>query len=210
MPVSPAPGAQHAPSNVVGKRDRRSPTAPGESSTKGSRWRPPTTARAPRSASRPRSSGIRTRIRHSTTSASSPTAQARSEKTAIDYYGRALRVVAGLRARSPRDRNHLRSTQAGSPGGGARRALGRSVSLQPRDAGALRRDARRGERASRRRGWRRGGPSSATNASCRRSSHSVKASRAQGRDELADSILEQALEVDPNVAELHFLEASNV
>ncbi len=33
----------------------------------------------------------------------------------------------------------------------------------------------------------------------------VKASRAQGRDELADSILDQALEVDPNVAELHFL-----
>lgn len=33
----------------------------------------------------------------------------------------------------------------------------------------------------------------------------VKASRAQGRDELADSILEQAMEVDANVAELHFL-----
>jgi len=33
----------------------------------------------------------------------------------------------------------------------------------------------------------------------------VKASRAQGRDELADSILEQALEVDPRVAELHFM-----
>jgi tetratricopeptide (TPR) repeat protein len=33
----------------------------------------------------------------------------------------------------------------------------------------------------------------------------VKASRAQGRDELADSILAQAMEVDRNVAELHFL-----
>lgn len=33
----------------------------------------------------------------------------------------------------------------------------------------------------------------------------VKASRAQGRDELADSILAQAMEVDPNVAELHYL-----
>ena len=33
----------------------------------------------------------------------------------------------------------------------------------------------------------------------------VKASRAQGRDELADSILEQAMEVDPQVAELHFM-----
>jgi tetratricopeptide (TPR) repeat protein len=33
----------------------------------------------------------------------------------------------------------------------------------------------------------------------------VKASRAQGRDELADSILEQAMQIDPNVAELHFL-----
>lgn len=33
----------------------------------------------------------------------------------------------------------------------------------------------------------------------------VKASRVQGRDELADSILEQAMEVDPDVAELHFL-----
>ena len=33
----------------------------------------------------------------------------------------------------------------------------------------------------------------------------VKASRAQGRDELADSILEQAMQVDPDVAELHFL-----
>lgn len=32
----------------------------------------------------------------------------------------------------------------------------------------------------------------------------IKASRAQGRDELADSILEQALEIDPGVAELHF------
>lgn len=33
----------------------------------------------------------------------------------------------------------------------------------------------------------------------------VKASRAQGRDELAESILSQALEVDPDVAELHYL-----
>ena len=33
----------------------------------------------------------------------------------------------------------------------------------------------------------------------------VKASRAQGRDELADSILEQAMQVDPDVAELYFL-----
>lgn len=33
----------------------------------------------------------------------------------------------------------------------------------------------------------------------------VKASRAQGRDELAESILGQALEVDPDVAELHYL-----
>ncbi|MFZ1864610.1 MAG: tetratricopeptide repeat protein [Polyangiales bacterium] len=33
----------------------------------------------------------------------------------------------------------------------------------------------------------------------------VKASQAQGRDELADSILDQALQVDPDVAELHFL-----
>ncbi len=33
----------------------------------------------------------------------------------------------------------------------------------------------------------------------------VKASRAQGRDELADSILDQAMQVDPEVAELHFL-----
>jgi len=33
----------------------------------------------------------------------------------------------------------------------------------------------------------------------------VKASRAQGRDELADSILEQAMQVDPDAAELHFL-----
>jgi len=33
----------------------------------------------------------------------------------------------------------------------------------------------------------------------------VKASRAQGRDELADSILEQAMQIDPDVAELHFL-----
>lgn len=34
----------------------------------------------------------------------------------------------------------------------------------------------------------------------------VKASRAQGRDELADSILDQALQIDPDVAELHFLD----
>ena len=33
----------------------------------------------------------------------------------------------------------------------------------------------------------------------------VKASRAQGRDELADSILSQALSIDDNVAELYFL-----
>ena len=33
----------------------------------------------------------------------------------------------------------------------------------------------------------------------------VKASQAQGRDELADSILAQAIQVDPNNAELHFL-----
>lgn len=33
----------------------------------------------------------------------------------------------------------------------------------------------------------------------------TKASRAQGRDELADSILDQAMAVDANVAELHFL-----
>jgi tetratricopeptide (TPR) repeat protein len=33
----------------------------------------------------------------------------------------------------------------------------------------------------------------------------VKASRAQGRDELADSILEQAMQIDPRVAELHYL-----
>jgi len=38
----------------------------------------------------------------------------------------------------------------------------------------------------------------------------IKASRAQGRDELADSILEQALEVDPDVAELHFLEGERL
>lgn len=34
----------------------------------------------------------------------------------------------------------------------------------------------------------------------------VKASRAQGRDELADSILEQAMQIDSEVAELHYLE----
>ncbi|KPK15300.1 MAG: hypothetical protein AMJ62_09645 [Myxococcales bacterium SG8_38] len=34
----------------------------------------------------------------------------------------------------------------------------------------------------------------------------VKASRAQGREELADSILEQAMQVDSQVAELHYLE----
>lgn len=34
----------------------------------------------------------------------------------------------------------------------------------------------------------------------------VKASRVQGRDELADSILDQALQIDPGVAELHFLD----
>jgi tetratricopeptide (TPR) repeat protein len=33
----------------------------------------------------------------------------------------------------------------------------------------------------------------------------VKTSRAQGRDELADSILEQAMQIDPRVAELHYL-----
>lgn len=38
----------------------------------------------------------------------------------------------------------------------------------------------------------------------------VKASRAQGRDELADSILEQALEVDSEVAELHFLQGEKL
>jgi len=38
----------------------------------------------------------------------------------------------------------------------------------------------------------------------------LKASRAQGRDELADSILEQALEVDPRVAELHFLDGERL
>ena len=37
-----------------------------------------------------------------------------------------------------------------------------------------------------------------------------KASRAQGREELADSILEQAMEVDPNVAELHFLQGEQL
>jgi len=38
----------------------------------------------------------------------------------------------------------------------------------------------------------------------------IKASQAQGRDELADSILEQALEVDDRVAELHFLEGERL
>jgi tetratricopeptide (TPR) repeat protein len=38
----------------------------------------------------------------------------------------------------------------------------------------------------------------------------LKASRAQGRDELADSILDQALQVDPTVAELHFLDGERL
>ncbi|MBW1760142.1 MAG: tetratricopeptide repeat protein [Deltaproteobacteria bacterium] len=38
----------------------------------------------------------------------------------------------------------------------------------------------------------------------------VKASRSQGRDELADSILEQAMQVDPDVAELHFLQGERL
>jgi tetratricopeptide (TPR) repeat protein len=38
----------------------------------------------------------------------------------------------------------------------------------------------------------------------------IKASRAQGRDELSDSILEQALQVDPEVAELHFLDGERL
>jgi tetratricopeptide (TPR) repeat protein len=38
----------------------------------------------------------------------------------------------------------------------------------------------------------------------------VKASRAQGRDELADSILDQAMEVDSEVAELHFLQGERL
>lgn len=38
----------------------------------------------------------------------------------------------------------------------------------------------------------------------------IKASRAQARDELADSILEQALAVDPNNAELHFLRGTRL
>jgi len=37
-----------------------------------------------------------------------------------------------------------------------------------------------------------------------------KASRAQGRNELADSILDQALQVDPQVAELHFLDGERL
>jgi tetratricopeptide (TPR) repeat protein len=38
----------------------------------------------------------------------------------------------------------------------------------------------------------------------------IKASRAQGRDELADSILDQALEVDPQRAELHYLDGERL
>jgi len=38
----------------------------------------------------------------------------------------------------------------------------------------------------------------------------IKASRAQGRDELADSILDQAMQVDPDVAELHFLQGEKL
>ena len=38
----------------------------------------------------------------------------------------------------------------------------------------------------------------------------VKASTAQGREELANSILDQALEVDPEVAELHFLDGERL
>ena len=38
----------------------------------------------------------------------------------------------------------------------------------------------------------------------------VKASRAQGRDELGDSILAQAMEVDSDVAELHFLQGEKL
>ncbi len=38
----------------------------------------------------------------------------------------------------------------------------------------------------------------------------IKASKGQGRDELADSILEQALQVDEQVAELHFLEGERL
>jgi tetratricopeptide (TPR) repeat protein len=38
----------------------------------------------------------------------------------------------------------------------------------------------------------------------------VKASQAQGRDELADSILAQAMQVDPDVAELHFLKGESL
>jgi tetratricopeptide (TPR) repeat protein len=38
----------------------------------------------------------------------------------------------------------------------------------------------------------------------------AKASRAQGRDELADSILDQALQIDPQVAELHFLDGERL
>jgi tetratricopeptide (TPR) repeat protein len=38
----------------------------------------------------------------------------------------------------------------------------------------------------------------------------VKVSRAQGRDELADSILDQALEIDPDRAELHYLDGERL
>lgn len=38
----------------------------------------------------------------------------------------------------------------------------------------------------------------------------VKTSRAQGRDELADSILDQALEIDSTVAQLHFLDGERL
>ena len=38
----------------------------------------------------------------------------------------------------------------------------------------------------------------------------IKASRVQGRDELADSILEQAMQIDPDVAELHFLQGERL
>jgi tetratricopeptide (TPR) repeat protein len=38
----------------------------------------------------------------------------------------------------------------------------------------------------------------------------IKASRVQGRDELADSILEQAMQIDPDVAQLHFLQGEKL
>jgi len=38
----------------------------------------------------------------------------------------------------------------------------------------------------------------------------VKASRAQGRDELSDSILQQAMQIDSEVADLHFLEGQRL